>query len=70
MAKRTAVSGGSGNTSATTSYHLTAEFEDGNRAEFQPIHAELYGRLVEGDAGVLFSRAWVALDFDRVTTGE
>ncbi|MCX7426948.1 MAG: DUF2500 family protein [Planctomycetia bacterium] len=69
VGKRTCLSGGSGNSSATTSYHLTAEFEDGARAEFQATRPDLYGCVSEGDAGVLFSRASVALDFDRVATG-
>ncbi|NLE37166.1 MAG: DUF2500 domain-containing protein [Pirellulaceae bacterium] len=69
VAKRTEVSGGSGDSSASTSYYLTAEFEDGRRAEFLPARPELFGRVAEGDAGVLFTRTDVALDFDRVNCG-
>jgi hypothetical protein len=66
VGKRPAVSGGSGDSSASTRYFLTAEFEDGSRAEFETFGAELYGRAVEGDAGVLFTRGPAGLDFDRV----
>ena len=48
--------------------YLTFEFEDGSRAELRPVAERLYGELAEGDAGVLFSRANVALEFDRVRT--
>ena len=67
VGKRTAVSGGSGDSSATTAYYLTAEFEEGARAEFQTMTPDLYGRVAERDAGVLFTRASLALDFDRVS---
>ncbi len=66
VAKRMAVSGGSGDSSASTSYYLTAEFEDGTREEYQPMTPALYGRVAEDDAGVLFTRSSLALDFDRV----
>jgi len=66
VGRRTAVSGGSNHSSASTCYFVTAEFEDGRRQEFQPMRPSLFGRIAEGDAGVLFSRSDVALDFDRV----
>jgi hypothetical protein len=69
VGKRTQVSGGSGDSSASTGYFVTAEFEDGRRLEFQAARPDLFGRLAEGDAGVLFSRTDVALDFDRVSEG-
>lgn len=65
-AKRTQVSGGGENSSASTSYFLTAQFENGSREEFALITPDLYSRLSEGDAGVLFTRGKFALDFDRV----
>ncbi|NLS97702.1 MAG: DUF2500 domain-containing protein [Planctomycetaceae bacterium] len=65
-AKRTQVSGGGENSSASTSYFLTAQFEDGSRKEFALMTPDLYSRLSEGDAGVLFVRGRFALDFDRV----
>ncbi|MBN1589040.1 MAG: DUF2500 domain-containing protein [Pirellulales bacterium] len=69
VGKRTRVSGGSGDSSASTAYFLTAEFEDGRRREFRPAKPDLFGRLAEGDAGVLFSRTDFVLDFDRVANG-
>ena len=66
VAKRTAISGGSGDSSASTAYFLTAEFEDGRREEFQAMTPDVYGRFAERDAGVLFTRGSFALDFDRV----
>jgi hypothetical protein len=64
-AKRTEVSGGGRDSSATTSYYITAEFETGDRQEFA-AESDLYARVAEGDAGVLYTRADVAQDFDRV----
>jgi hypothetical protein len=68
VGKRTQVSGGSGDSSATTTYYLTAEFENGDRREFTPIRQDLYGRLAEGDAGVLFTKSDVLLALDLVRT--
>ena len=64
-AKRTEVSGGSGDSSASTTYYLTAEFEDGRREEFK-AEDSLYGRVAEQDAGMLYTRTEIAQDFDRV----
>ena len=47
-------------------YFLTAEFEDGSRGEFETLGRDLYDRVAEGDAGVLFTRGPGALDLDRV----
>ena len=66
VSKRTQVSGGSDDSSSSTYYFVTAEFEDGRRQEFRPARTELFGRIAEGDAGILFCRTDVALDFDRV----
>ena len=66
VGKRTAVSGGGKNSSASTSYFITVELEDGQREELQPMAHDFFGRVAENDAGVLFSRAKIALDFDRV----
>ena len=62
--KRTSVSGGSGNSSASTNYFATFELEDGSRHEYIADNA-LYGRLAESDAGVLFTRADLVVAFDR-----
>jgi hypothetical protein len=64
--KRTHVSGGSGDSSATTSYFATCEREDGSREEYQLWDGKLYGRLSAEDAGILYTRAGYGLDFDRV----
>jgi len=68
VGKRTEVSGGSGDSSASTRYFFTAEFEDGARCEFSLASAKLFGQVAEGDAGVLFSRAEVAMGFDRIAS--
>jgi len=52
VAKRQHVSGGSDNTSASTWYHLTFEFPDGQRQEFA-VNARDYALLAEGDLGQL-----------------
>lgn len=65
--KRTQVSGGGRNSSASTTYYITAEYENGRREEFSTMTHELYARVSEGDAGVLFVRSRYALDFDRLT---
>ncbi|QDU73566.1 hypothetical protein Pan97_05420 [Bremerella volcania] len=66
VGKRTQVSGGSGDSSASTAYFATVEFEDGERKEFMIYDGSLYGRISEDDAGILFSREQFAVDFDRV----
>jgi hypothetical protein len=68
VGKRTQVSGGSGDSSATTRYFVTVEREDGSRTEFLAMTPDLYSRVAEEDAGVLFTRSTLALDFDRVAT--
>ena len=64
--KRTHVSGGSGDSSASTSYFLTCETEEGQRKEYQIWDGQMYGRISADDAGILFVRAGYGLDFDRV----
>ncbi len=64
--KRTHVSGGSGDSSATTHYRITFQLEDGAREELQPLEPSLYGRVSEGDPGILYRRAEFALDFRRL----
>lgn len=64
--KRTHVSGGSGDSSARTTYYVTCELEDGVRKEYALWDGNLYGRMAPQDAGVVFVRADFALDFDRV----
>jgi hypothetical protein len=64
--KRTQVSGGGNNSSASTHYFVTFEDESGRRKEHRVWDGNMYGRLSEGDAGVLFLRGEFAVDFDRV----
>jgi hypothetical protein len=65
--KRTHVSGGSGDSSASTHYFVTCELEDGSRQEYQVWDGSLYGRMAANDGGILFLRGGYGLDFDRVT---
>lgn len=64
--KRTAVSGEGNNSSTSTTYFITAEFYNGHRKEYKTVVPELYGKVAEGDAGILFVHDAYALDFDRV----
>ncbi|MEK8127826.1 DUF2500 domain-containing protein [Paenibacillus filicis] len=64
VAKRTEVSGGSGNSSAHTSYYVTFEFQDGRRQEFH-VRSEQFGLLVEGDTGYLTYQGTRLNRFDR-----
>lgn len=52
LTKRTNVSGGSGDSSASTWYYITFETENGDRKEFQ-VKGEEYGMLADGDQGTL-----------------
>ena len=64
VAKRTDVSGGGNNTSASTSYFVTFELENGERLEL-PVKARDYGVLAEGDRGVLTRQGTRFLGFER-----
>jgi len=50
--KRTEVSGGSGDSSASTNYFITFEFEDGSRKEMH-VRGNYYGLTTVGDQGEL-----------------
>jgi hypothetical protein len=52
VAKRGHVSGGSGDSSSSTSYYVTFEVRGGERHELQMTGPE-FGTLVEGDRGLL-----------------
>src|SRR5690554_7891755 len=52
IGKRPHTWGGSGRSSAHTSYYITFEFEDGERLEL-PVSAQAYGMMAEGDIGIL-----------------
>lgn len=64
VAKRTKVSGGSGDTSASTDYFVTFQFEDNSREEFEIKDAQ-FGLMAEGDQGELESQGTRFLDFRR-----
>jgi lipopolysaccharide export LptBFGC system permease protein LptF len=64
VAKRTQVWGGSGESSASTNYYATFQFEDNSREEFQ-IKDSQFGLMAEGDHGVLDSQGTRFLDFQR-----
>ncbi|MFB6366075.1 DUF2500 domain-containing protein [Paenibacillus elgii] len=69
VAKRTQVSGGSGDSSAFTNYFATFEFEDGGRVEL-PLKGPQYGLLVEGDFGELTYQGTRFIDFVRMRKEE
>lgn len=64
VAKRTEVSGGANDTSASTWYYATFEVESGDRMEFQ-VGAQEYGMLVERDKGILNFQGTRYLGFER-----
>ena len=64
VAKRTSVGGGANNTSTSTSYYATFEFENGERKEFG-VNGNEFGLLVEGDRGTLISQGDWYQGFER-----
>ncbi|SDO02590.1 Protein of unknown function [Paenibacillus sp. yr247] len=52
VAKKMQVSGGSGASSASTSYYATFEFEDRSRLELR-VGQQQFGYIVESDQGIL-----------------
>lgn len=64
VAKRAAVSGGSGDSSTSTVYYCTFESENGERKEFN-VSGNEFGLLVEGDRGVLSSQGDWYKGFER-----
>jgi hypothetical protein len=63
--ERTEISGGSGDSSASTTYYATLESADGQRREFK-VGGKLTGRCSPGDMGVAFVKGDVLVDFRRV----
>ncbi len=68
VAKRAKVSGGMGDTSSSTSYHVTFELLEGERVELGVSGAE-YGLLAEGDRGMLTRQGTRYQGFVRDITG-
>jgi Protein of unknown function (DUF2500). len=62
--KRTEVWGGSGDSSANTSYYITFEFEDHTRIELQ-VRANQYGLIAVGDMGELMYQGTRFKEFNR-----
>ncbi|MCM3638988.1 DUF2500 domain-containing protein [Sporosarcina luteola] len=67
--KRTNTSGGSGDSSAHTSYYVTFQVESGDRMELQMPGKE-YGMLAEGDLGILTFQGTRYLGFERKGTAD
>ncbi len=64
VTKRSVVSGGGENYSASTRYFATFETPDGARREL-PVSGIEYGQLAEGDTGVLSSQGTAYRGFER-----
>ncbi|MET3729552.1 hypothetical protein ABID52_003133 [Fictibacillus halophilus] len=64
VTKRSEVSGGSNETSASTWYYATFQVESGDRMEFH-VKAQEYGMLVEEDKGTLTFQGTRYLGFER-----
>lgn len=64
VTKRSEVWGGSGDSSASTSYYVTFQFDDGTRLELQVINRD-YGMIVEGDRGELLYQGTRFKEFKR-----
>ncbi|WP_028549724.1 DUF2500 domain-containing protein [Paenibacillus sp. UNC451MF] len=64
VSKRIEVSGGSGDTSSSTTYYVTFEFADRRRIELQ-VRGSVHGLLVEGDQGTLNYQGTRFNDFQR-----
>lgn len=65
VAKRTAVSGGGQNSSASSHYYVTFEFDSGSREEWAVADRQ-YALLAEGDVGTLRSQGTWFKGFDRL----
>ena len=64
VTKRTETSGGSGDSSASTTYYVTFEFESGDRSEFR-VSGQEYGMLADEDLGILTFQGTRYLSFER-----
>ncbi|OPH53599.1 hypothetical protein BC351_05685 [Paenibacillus ferrarius] len=65
VAKRMQVSGGSGDSTSSTSYYATFEFEDRSRLELH-IGRQQFGYIVEGDLGTLSYQGTRYKAFSRI----
>lgn len=64
ITKRTHVWGGHGETGASTSYYVTFEDENGERAEFS-VSSSFYSMHAEGDKGMLTHQGTRFIHFER-----
>ena len=64
VAKRTEVWGGSGDSSSSTNYYITFEFENGERKELY-VRPNQYGLIVVGDTGTLTYQGTRFKGFER-----
>jgi len=64
VTKRANTRGGSGNSSASTSYYITFQFDSGDRLEL-PISGHEYGMLAEDDLGILTFQGTRYHSFER-----
>jgi len=64
ITKRTHVWGGTGNSSAHTSYYVTFEDENGERIEFS-VSSSFYSMHAEGDTGMLTHQGTRFINFER-----
>lgn len=64
IAKRPHTWGGTGDSSAHTSYYITFELESGERLEM-PVSDNFYGMNVEGDTGMLTHQGTQMMSFER-----
>lgn len=65
--KRIEVSGGSGNSSASTTYYATFEFADNKERLELRLPSKDYGLLAEADSGKLTFQGRRYLGFQRIT---
>ena len=64
VTKRSNTRGGSGNSSASTSYYVTFQVESGDRMELKMSGNE-YGMIAEDDLGILTFQGTRYISFDR-----
>ncbi|MFC4410495.1 DUF2500 domain-containing protein [Chungangia koreensis] len=64
VTKRTNTRGGSGDSSASTTYYVTFEVSSGDRMELQ-LNGQEYGMLADGDMGILSFQGTRYLSFER-----
>lgn len=64
VTKRSNTSGGSGNSSASTSYYITFQVDSGDRMELH-VNGQEFGLMAEDDLGILTFQGTRFLSFER-----